>query len=170
MDGSSTDEPTIHVHGPTSMNCSGSSEDSPSESSPLLSPEVQNPSHLNTRLPLMSLFEIPKSTNLNGSTSRKGPLAPPGTPLDDLSTINDACTPDTDSPAPGPSRIPSRPPGPERESWRRRGNKMLPKLNLRLENSGSVARDHLASERTFLAYVRTSLVIASTGVGECLLL
>jgi hypothetical protein len=35
-----------------------------------------------------------------------------------------------------------------------------------LENSGSVARDHLASERTFLAYVRTSLMIATTGVGE----
>lgn len=34
-----------------------------------------------------------------------------------------------------------------------------------LENSGSVARDHLASERTFLAYMRTSLTIASTGVG-----
>ncbi|KDQ25301.1 hypothetical protein PLEOSDRAFT_1071846 [Pleurotus ostreatus PC15] len=33
-----------------------------------------------------------------------------------------------------------------------------------LENSGSVARDHLASERTFLAYVRTSLAVASTGV------
>ncbi|KAI0088594.1 hypothetical protein BDY19DRAFT_891052 [Irpex rosettiformis] len=33
-----------------------------------------------------------------------------------------------------------------------------------LENSGSVARDHLASERTFLAYMRTSLAIASTGV------
>ncbi|KAF8148214.1 hypothetical protein B0H34DRAFT_634058, partial [Crassisporium funariophilum] len=33
-----------------------------------------------------------------------------------------------------------------------------------LENSGSVARDHLASERTFLAYVRTSLGLASTGV------
>ncbi|KAF5347517.1 hypothetical protein D9758_014512 [Tetrapyrgos nigripes] len=33
-----------------------------------------------------------------------------------------------------------------------------------LENSGSVARDHLASERTFLAYARTSLAIASTGV------
>jgi len=41
-----------------------------------------------------------------------------------------------------------------------------PNLNpsLTLENSGSVARDHLASERTFLAYVRTSLTIASTGV------
>ncbi|RDX46561.1 hypothetical protein OH76DRAFT_1355844 [Lentinus brumalis] len=37
-------------------------------------------------------------------------------------------------------------------------------LLLTLENSGSVARDHLASERTFLAYARTSLAIASTGV------
>lgn len=36
---------------------------------------------------------------------------------------------------------------------------------LELENSGSVARDHLASERTWLAYVRTSLAIASAGVG-----
>jgi Domain of unknown function (DUF202) len=36
-----------------------------------------------------------------------------------------------------------------------------------LENSGSVARDHLASERTFLAYVRTSLGLASMGVGAC---
>ena len=34
-----------------------------------------------------------------------------------------------------------------------------------LENTGSVARDHLASERTFLAYVRTSLAFASAGVG-----
>ncbi|EKM75526.1 hypothetical protein AGABI1DRAFT_25958, partial [Agaricus bisporus var. burnettii JB137-S8] len=33
-----------------------------------------------------------------------------------------------------------------------------------LSNSGSVARDHLASERTFLAYVRTSLATASMGV------
>ena len=39
------------------------------------------------------------------------------------------------------------------------------KLLLTLENSGSVARDHLASERTFLAYARTSLTVASTGVG-----
>ncbi|KAG5634160.1 hypothetical protein H0H81_003121 [Sphagnurus paluster] len=39
-----------------------------------------------------------------------------------------------------------------------------PAVALTLENSGSVARDHLASERTFLAYVRTSLSIASAGV------
>ena len=38
-------------------------------------------------------------------------------------------------------------------------------LALYLENSGSVARDHLALERTFLAYMRTSLTFASTGVG-----
>ncbi|KAF7298551.1 DUF202 domain-containing protein [Mycena indigotica] len=33
-----------------------------------------------------------------------------------------------------------------------------------LENRGSVARDHLALERTFLAYVRTSLALAAAGV------
>ncbi|KIM40483.1 hypothetical protein M413DRAFT_445934 [Hebeloma cylindrosporum] len=36
--------------------------------------------------------------------------------------------------------------------------------SMTLENRGSVARDHLASERTFLAYLRTSLALASTGV------
>lgn len=40
-------------------------------------------------------------------------------------------------------------------------------ISLCLQNSGSVARDHLASERTFLAYVRTSLAIVSAGVGKC---
>lgn len=35
-----------------------------------------------------------------------------------------------------------------------------------LKNSGSVARDHLASERTFLAYVRTSIGISTVGIGE----
>lgn len=33
-----------------------------------------------------------------------------------------------------------------------------------LNNCGSVARDHLASERTFLAYVHTSLSLSSAGV------
>ncbi|KAJ7600459.1 hypothetical protein C8J56DRAFT_768953 [Mycena floridula] len=41
---------------------------------------------------------------------------------------------------------------------------MLDILSLRLQNSGSVARDHLAVERTYLAYLRTSLAIASAGV------
>ncbi|KAJ7055742.1 hypothetical protein C8F01DRAFT_1157539 [Mycena amicta] len=38
------------------------------------------------------------------------------------------------------------------------------RITLVLENRGSVARDHLASERTFLAYIRTSLAIAAAGV------
>ena len=45
----------------------------------------------------------------------------------------------------------------------RRRSRFSPSLTLK--NSGSTARDHLASERTFLAYVRTSLAMASAGVG-----
>ncbi|KAJ3480988.1 hypothetical protein NLI96_g7959 [Meripilus lineatus] len=59
--------------------------------------------------------------------------------------------------------------GKKKGSWlRRRREPLLGSWNptLTLQNSGSVARDHLASERTFLAYVRTSLTISSTGVGQ----
>ncbi|KAH9829707.1 uncharacterized protein C8Q71DRAFT_717853 [Rhodofomes roseus] len=58
----------------------------------------------------------------------------------------------------------------EGDTTQRRSQKGIRQLaqkfnpSLTLENSGSVARDHLASERTFLAYVRTSLTIASMGV------
>lgn len=38
--------------------------------------------------------------------------------------------------------------------------------DLQLQNVGSVARDHLANERTFLAWLRTSLSLASIGVGK----
>jgi len=41
-----------------------------------------------------------------------------------------------------------------------------PAVGLVLENKGCVARDHLASERTYLAYVRTSLSCANAGVGK----
>ena len=34
-----------------------------------------------------------------------------------------------------------------------------------LENSGSTARDHLANERTFLAWIRTALALVGVGIG-----
>ncbi|KAK6991864.1 hypothetical protein R3P38DRAFT_3091242 [Favolaschia claudopus] len=37
-------------------------------------------------------------------------------------------------------------------------------VSLLLENRGTTARDHLALERTFLAYLRTSLALAAGGV------
>ncbi|CCG82993.1 Putative uncharacterized protein [Taphrina deformans PYCC 5710] len=44
-------------------------------------------------------------------------------------------------------------------------------LSVKLDNSkGSVARDHLANERTYLAWLRTSLSVASAGVGVTQLL
>ncbi|OAA43188.1 hypothetical protein NOR_04555 [Metarhizium rileyi] len=50
----------------------------------------------------------------------------------------------------------------ESKSWLRRKLGMF--QSIELENKGSVARDHLALERTFLAWLRTSLAFASIGV------
>ncbi|KUJ22465.1 uncharacterized protein LY89DRAFT_664282 [Mollisia scopiformis] len=50
----------------------------------------------------------------------------------------------------------------ERESWWVRT--LSNYGSLELENKGSVARDHLALERTFLAWLRTSLAFASIGI------
>ncbi|PSK35941.1 Ubiquitin-like-specific protease 1 [Elsinoe australis] len=48
------------------------------------------------------------------------------------------------------------------ESWWRRTFEKYGSIEL--ENKGSVARDHLALERTFLAWLRTSLSFASIGI------
>ncbi|KAK3941548.1 hypothetical protein QBC46DRAFT_382464 [Diplogelasinospora grovesii] len=49
----------------------------------------------------------------------------------------------------------------EEKRWR----KLLRNFqSIELENKGSVARDHLALERTFLAWLRTSLAFASIGI------
>ena len=50
----------------------------------------------------------------------------------------------------------------EESAWYKR---MMEKYgSISLENKGSVARDHLALERTFLAWLRTSLAFASIGI------
>lgn len=59
------------------------------------------------------------------------------------------------------------PSSPDQTEARRSGMALICQTynpQLVFENRGSTARDHLASERTFLAYVRTSLALASTGV------
>ncbi|KHN96271.1 uncharacterized protein MAM_05857 [Metarhizium album ARSEF 1941] len=50
----------------------------------------------------------------------------------------------------------------ESRSWLR--GKLAALQSVELENKGSVARDHLALERTFLSWLRTSLAFASIGV------
>lgn len=64
------------------------------------------------------------------------------------------------APGPAQSRIANH--EPEHESWWRA---FVDKYgSVELENKGSVARDHLALERTFLAWLRTSLSFASIGI------
>ncbi|KAI0600833.1 hypothetical protein F4775DRAFT_507062 [Biscogniauxia sp. FL1348] len=53
-------------------------------------------------------------------------------------------------------------PHPEKEHWLR--SYLGAVWSIELENKGSVARDHLALERTFLAWLRTSLAFASIGI------
>ncbi|KAL2017724.1 hypothetical protein VTK56DRAFT_1749 [Thermocarpiscus australiensis] len=55
-----------------------------------------------------------------------------------------------------------RPSGQQEERWWRRTLRYF--QSVELENKGSVARDHLALERTFLAWLRTSLAFASIGI------
>jgi hypothetical protein len=85
----------------------------------------------------------PRSVSRSGRAPRK-------------STLREPSTPDSAQEPAGATGGPPQPqPPPVHHGW--------PVLTL--VNSGSVARDHLACERTFLAYVRTSLSIASMGVG-----
>ncbi|KAH0848978.1 hypothetical protein AYO21_12098 [Fonsecaea monophora] len=53
-----------------------------------------------------------------------------------------------------------------KHSWAPQWLKKIPEKygSVTLENKGSVARDHLALERTFLAWLRTSLAFASIGI------
>lgn len=82
---------------------------------------------------------------------------------DSSSTENPFFSDDEDEPQQGKGKGKGKGKESEETRWRRCLRER--NLTLTLENSGSVARDHLASERTFLAYVRTSLTMSSAGVG-----
>ncbi|KAF4983558.1 hypothetical protein FDECE_17276, partial [Fusarium decemcellulare] len=72
--------------------------------------------------------------------------------------------PDTRAPGPTPDMSYAREaePGDKRLSWWQVQAEKF--QSIELENKGSVARDHLAIERTFLAWLRTSLSFASIGI------
>jgi len=123
-----------------------------------------------------------RSRKNRSSTSPEPASAPARSPLS-LSKSRDGgpATSDSDDDGHHPrrhSRIDADEPrqGPSAPTTQRKGDNddvaavALPfSLSLTLKNTGSVARDHLASERTFLAYVRTSLSFASAGVGASFL-
>ncbi|KAI9815227.1 MAG: hypothetical protein M1826_002087 [Phylliscum demangeonii] len=68
----------------------------------------------------------------------------------------------TSTTSPRPARRP-RPDKDDHDGWWSRIKARYG--GLELKNEGSVARDHLALERTFLAWLRTSLSFASIGIG-----
>jgi hypothetical protein len=114
--------------------------------------------------PLKSaLASSSRAARMKSPVSTSNPPAPPGTPASDRG-MNDS--PESISPSPLSPNSSSPPQSKERQT-RNIWKQLSPTLVL--ENQGSVARDHLASERTFLAYVRTSIAIASTGVGKTLI-
>jgi uncharacterized membrane protein YidH (DUF202 family) len=78
---------------------------------------------------------------------------------------NDSFISDVDDSIPSPPSLSPTPPTPSTTKPSPPNHRLTSAISLTLQNSGSVARDHLASERTFLAYMRTSLALASAGVG-----
>jgi hypothetical protein len=103
------------------------------------------------------------------SSHTRLPSPPRRSPLSLSKSRDSPATSDEDPPLDGPSApptIPAQHKADEDEDDVSPAPAARPfGLSLTLQNTGSVARDHLASERTFLAYVRTSLSFASAGVG-----
>ncbi|KAK7464884.1 hypothetical protein VKT23_006093 [Stygiomarasmius scandens] len=92
-----------------------------------------------------------------GSTSKKGHVERSSSPSSS-SVSSSTCTSSSQNSN-------SLPHGDDEEPGPSSSNTWIVSPSLTLENSGSVARDHLASERTWLAYVRTSLALSCAGVG-----
>lgn len=97
----------------------------------------------------------------SGDTDEITPIRQSGGRADrNYSTTVQAPSSQPTSSTPKPNNSAQKPE--EKPSWYRRIADKYGSISL--DNKGSVARDHLALERTFLAWLRTSLAFASIGI------
>ncbi|KAF3346387.1 hypothetical protein HYQ45_010065 [Verticillium longisporum] len=96
------------------------------------------------------------STRRSTASSRIDLSAPDGRPDQDADATT-ADTPEVSNTSARRARKPEK-----KSTWH--GGLFSHFQSIELENKGSVARDHLALERTFLAWLRTSLAFASIGI------
>jgi hypothetical protein len=139
----------------------------PSETDPLLPTNRFRQTKLDLTRMTLIVGEKRASSFSPPPLSRHAAAPPPSPTFDHGSTIDTPRRSSSVSPSATRRSGVSTPPSQDQTDQRTLFSwvaKVSPSVTI--ENSGSVARDHLASERTFLAYVRTSLAIASTGVGE----
>ncbi|KAL1978057.1 hypothetical protein VTN31DRAFT_916 [Thermomyces dupontii] len=109
-------------------------------------PIVNNPSSPVARRSYKSTDTVPRET---GGTPEQAPSQPNQDPAATRSNTDREIPPTANGGDSNPSW------------WQQLAEKYG---SLELENKGSVARDHLALERTFLAWLRTSLAFASIGI------
>lgn len=107
-------------------------------------------SSMSTRQPQVDSDEITPIRNADGHVGRSYNTTEP-----------DRATKGSQNAKPTPPATSSEQPE-EKPSWIKRVAEKYGSITL--ENKGSVARDHLALERTFLAWLRTSLAFASIGI------
>ena len=129
----------------------------------------QRPSHdtVNEETPIQQTSSTPDYQTLPPDDQQPpdGPLCTSSSAEDHLSSLSKTSS-NPHSTSRRRSRSSRLPPHetdpPEKSPWYKR---LASKYgSIELENKGSVARDHLALERTFLAWLRTSLAFASIGI------
>ncbi|CAI6332802.1 unnamed protein product [Periconia digitata] len=157
---------------PQTTSTSASSSSTSTARDPEIQPIMQN----TTASPRADYQSISPSISAKPDPSDPSSSAPSNARETSTTT---AITPPTDPHSPiqrrttskqSPSSQPASPSAPETESSQQtsvqgRWHTLWEKYgSIELENKGSVARDHLALERTFLAWLRTSLSFASIGI------
>ena len=136
--------PVTHLHSPVSQSCSRSS--SPSMGHMVIQEQITTASSAKPTDGLLSESDLLRHAEPKSKAGESGQA------------------PQSSSTSKGKNYNPIHNPIPSQQHQHHFYHPSALHPTLVLQNKGSVARDHLASERTFLAYVRTSLGMASAGV------